>query len=290
MGEKRQFFIHFKTTSKKIVYLSGMRHRSFIAEHFRRGSLDVLYDEMYRPLLLYASRCLTDQFAFLAEDCVQDAILRAYRMRESFTADPELRSYLYRAVHGKAIDILRKNRAKEHYLSSRQESEYDVMADIVESEAMNRLFRAVAALPERDRELFFNYRDGLKTSEIAARMGLSESTIKQRKAKMIAILQQSIGDETLLILLLAKLALNAEIYLDDDWTDKQYPDGKQILFSIDGKQMNAWETVIYFCDYLENRHYGLEFYYSNNFKVRNENSVENIWIIPMDKEIGRAHV
>ena len=84
---------------------------------------------------------------------------------------------------------------------------------------------------------------------------------------------------------LAKLALNAEIYLDDDWTDKQYPDGKQILFSIDGKQMNAWETVVYFCDYLENRHYGLEFYYSNNFKVRNENSVENIWIIPMDKDL-----
>lgn len=84
---------------------------------------------------------------------------------------------------------------------------------------------------------------------------------------------------------LAKLALNAEIYLDDDWTDKQYPNGKQILFSIDGKQMNAWETVIYFCDYLENRHYGLEFYYSNNFKVRNENSVENIWIIPMDKDL-----
>lgn len=84
---------------------------------------------------------------------------------------------------------------------------------------------------------------------------------------------------------LAKLALNAEIYLDDDWTDKQYPNGKHILFSIDGKQMNAWETVIYFCDYLENRHYGLEFYYSNNFKVRNENSVENIWIIPMDKDL-----
>lgn len=84
---------------------------------------------------------------------------------------------------------------------------------------------------------------------------------------------------------LAKLALNAEIYLDDDWTDKQYPDGKNIHFNIDGKQMNAWETVIYFCDYLEDRHYGLEFYYSNNFKVRNENSVENIWVIPMDKDL-----
>ena len=44
---------------------------------------------------------------------------------------------------------------------------------------------------------------------------------------------------------LAKLALNAEIYLDDDWTDKQYPDGKNIHFNINGKQMNAWETVIY---------------------------------------------
>ena len=83
---------------------------------------------------------------------------------------------------------------------------------------------------------------------------------------------------------LAKLALNAEIYLDNDWTDNQYIDGKDFIFDIYGKKLNAWETVIFFCDYLEDW-YKLEDHYVSNFTVRNENSCENIWIIPMDKDL-----
>ena len=45
-----------------------MERDSNLADKFRRGNLDGLYDEMYRPLLLYATKCLTDRFSFLAED------------------------------------------------------------------------------------------------------------------------------------------------------------------------------------------------------------------------------
>ena len=83
---------------------------------------------------------------------------------------------------------------------------------------------------------------------------------------------------------LAKLALNAEIYLDDDWTDKKYLDGKEIILDVYGQKMNAWEAVDFFCSFLEDW-YRLEDYYSSNFVVRNENSRENIWIIPMDKDL-----
>ena len=43
--------------------------------------------------------------------------------------------------------------------------------------------------------------------------------------------------------LLAKLALNAEIYTDDNWTDGSKPDGKTIKFTVlDGYlKMNGWE-------------------------------------------------
>lgn len=34
--------------------------------------------------------------------------------------------------------------------------------------------------------------------------------------------------------LLAKLALNAEVYTDDDWTDGSRPDGKSIFFEVEG--------------------------------------------------------
>ena len=88
--------------------------------------------------------------------------------------------------------------------------------------------------------------------------------------------------------LLAKLALNAEIYCDDHWTDNIHPNGKEIFFTVDGKRLNAWETCVLYCDKLTDSGYQLEEDYSYNFAVYNENSSENIFTIPLDKNLYAA--
>lgn len=88
--------------------------------------------------------------------------------------------------------------------------------------------------------------------------------------------------------LLAKLALNAEIYCDDKWTDGIVQNGKDIFFTVDGEQLNAWETCVRYCDRLAEAGYRLEREYSYNFSVHNENSDENIFTIPLDKNIYAA--
>lgn len=88
--------------------------------------------------------------------------------------------------------------------------------------------------------------------------------------------------------LLAKLALNAEVYSDDDWTDGKRPSGGSMAFDVDGSKMNAWQTCIYYCNKLEESGYRLEADYAYNFSVHNENSSENIFTIPMDKNIYAA--
>ena len=87
--------------------------------------------------------------------------------------------------------------------------------------------------------------------------------------------------------LLAKLALNAEIYSYDDWTRgyDNRPDGKNIYFTVNGEQKNAWQTCVYYCDQLGSDGYNLESDYAFNFSTHNETSVENIFTIPMDKNI-----
>ena len=96
--------------------------------------------------------------------------------------------------------------------------------------------------------------------------------------------------------LLAKLALNAEIYMYDDWTQgyASRPKGSNIHFSVpaadafshDGdKELNAWETCIYYCDKLAEEGYVLESDDAFNFSTHNETSKENIFTIPMDKNI-----
>ena len=83
--------------------------------------------------------------------------------------------------------------------------------------------------------------------------------------------------------LLAKLALNAEVYTDDNWTDSYRPDGKTIMFDVDGTQKNAWLTCIHYCNLSASAGYSLESDYTKNFAVHNENSNENIFTIPLDK-------
>ena len=88
--------------------------------------------------------------------------------------------------------------------------------------------------------------------------------------------------------LLAKLALNAEIYCDDNWTDGIRPNGKELFFDVDGEHVTAWETCIRYCDKLAESGYVLEKDYSYNFAVHNENSSENIFTIPLDKNFYAA--
>ncbi len=86
------------------------------------------------------------------------------------------------------------------------------------------------------------------------------------------------------VFLLAKLALNAEVYYDNDWTDDKRPDGKDIYFTVNGEKKNAWQATESYCKQLD-RFHTTTLLYSANFSVHNETSVENIFTIPMDPTI-----
>lgn len=83
--------------------------------------------------------------------------------------------------------------------------------------------------------------------------------------------------------LLAKLALNAEVYTDNDWTSGSRLDGKSLFFEVGGQRLNAWQTTVTYCDSITALGYQLSRNYEENFSVFNETSVENIFTIPMDK-------
>lgn len=85
--------------------------------------------------------------------------------------------------------------------------------------------------------------------------------------------------------LLAKLALNCEVYLHDRWTTTARPDGKSIYFKVGDRYLNAWQTTMAYCDSLTVCGYRLSPVYTDNFKVYNEGSEENIFTIPMDKNL-----
>ena len=47
-------------------------------EHFQKGDMESFYLDVYPSLLRYATRVLGEDQAFMAEDCVQEAVFKVY--------------------------------------------------------------------------------------------------------------------------------------------------------------------------------------------------------------------
>ena len=137
--------------------------------------------------------------------------------------------------------------------------------------------KSINQIQQAERSQLFDF----VVSELMESWPHLSSEISVHRGDYYARVTQSVA-----IFVLAKLMLNAEVYADDDWTDSGRPDGSKMQFNIDGQVMNAWEATIYYCDILDKGFgFRLADTYRENFAVHNENSPENIWIIPMDKDL-----
>jgi len=99
--------------------------------------------------------------------------------------------------------------------------------------------------------------------------------------------------------MLARLALNAAVFSKDNWNDGSFTGGiakteanvtnwgKAQSITVDGKTMNAWETVIYCKDQIAALGYKLEGSFNNLFKTGNEGNKEAIMVEPFDDNVYR---
>ncbi|MEY8685389.1 RNA polymerase sigma factor [Bacteroides sp. AN502(2024)] len=170
-----------------------------IFRDFKAGRIDTFYQKMYPQLLLYAGRHLGKDYAFLAEDCVQDAIYQTYLHKDSLASTFAFKSFLYSCIYNATISLLRHQTAKENYLSAhaKEEEEENFLNSLIEQETLDMLWNAIEQLPSKYRELFeLSFEQGLKNAEIANRLNISESAVKKRKAQFIALLRQHLSQQT----------------------------------------------------------------------------------------------
>lgn len=132
-----------------------------------------------------------------ARDLVHDAFGRMLAM-EGWSAIANPKTYMIRMIRNMAIDRMR--RAKVIEFRHLADTEADELMDDTpdqhrlaeDREAVQRLGRAVAALPERCREVFVRCRiEGHTPSRIARDLGLSLSTLEKRLTRAIRLLSAS---------------------------------------------------------------------------------------------------
>ena len=170
---------------------------------FQAGRIQGFYHEVYPSLLTYAVRCLGETYGYLAEDCVQESIFKAYNHSSEFLTANQLKNYLYICIHNDAVSVLRKHYSRQNYLREQVDMEEDVNRAIIEQETIDLLYDAISRLPDDLHTVFtLSFEQGLKNAEVGQRMGISESAVKKKKAKMIQLLRDYFaGNEKVLVLL-----------------------------------------------------------------------------------------
>lgn len=155
-----------------------------ILADFKENNLDAFYRCIYPSLLLFASDKLSPNYAFLAEDCVQDAIFSAYGKRHDFHSFHAFMSYLYTCIRNKAFSLLRKEKSSGRYLSEFKATlEGDLSMEMDGRETVREIFNLVNSLPEAYRKTFeLSFMEGLSNADVAKALHLSVSSVKARKA------------------------------------------------------------------------------------------------------------
>ena len=156
----------------------------------RTADIDSLFRLYYRPLCVYALHYLKDKD--LIEDLVQEAFTAYWMKQAASDGIDSPRAYLYTAVRNRCIDAIRRQR-QDVSLDSLENEILPVEDDVAISDDEARIWSAIDRLPAKRRRIFLmSRRDGMKYSEIAQSLGLSENTVRNQISKALEAIRQGV--------------------------------------------------------------------------------------------------
>jgi RNA polymerase sigma-70 factor (ECF subfamily) len=133
----------------------------------------------------------------LAEDVVQEALIKAWRALPSFRGDSSLRRWILTITHNTAVSLLRTAREEAHDPGKLPDSPMpsSLEKSVQDKLAVDQVWKALGELDESSRALIV-LRDveGLSYEEICGVMGLPLSTIRTRLFRVRRTLAGALED------------------------------------------------------------------------------------------------
>ncbi|KWW26233.1 MAG: RNA polymerase sigma-70 factor [bacterium] len=161
-----------------------------------RESFNKLFRRYYTPLTRFCVRFVAD--GDQAQEIVQDLFVKLWTNREKLVFNTSFESYMLRSVRNAAITFINKERshaeANERVLGD--DSDANDPSETLQSNNLESSYRAIlASMPEKRREVFLASRyDGMKYSEIAEKMDLSQKTVESHMSAAIKQLREGLKD------------------------------------------------------------------------------------------------
>lgn len=161
-----------------------------------KKAFEEIYVRFYSELCVYISNFTNNQL--VAEDIVQDVLMKMWNNRADIHIHTSLQSYLYKSVYFKFIDHYKKKKMINEKLESVR---YNLMNEIMAEESPEdeirvlKLRKAIDSLPDRCKEIFILSKyEGYEYKEIASYLGLSPKTIENQIGKAFIILREKLNN------------------------------------------------------------------------------------------------
>ena len=104
---------------------------------------------------------------------------------------PPIFTVLFTTLHSILYDL---SKEPEEWMDRVLEDEEEGMAMALEEEAITRFYTVVSGLPEQQREILLLCMKGEKVKEIAAKLGISENTVKTQKKRAYHFLREQLSE------------------------------------------------------------------------------------------------
>ena len=152
-----------------------------------------LFYTYFEPLSFYANKYLNDMDA--ARDMVQEVMSHIYENRETLRINESLKSFLYRSVSNRSLNVLKHEEVKtRHHTIIRERSDETFDEDLMEtSELQAKINRLMDELPDACRQVFIMSRIEEKSNqEIADELNISKRTVETQISKALKVLRNAL--------------------------------------------------------------------------------------------------
>ena len=171
---------------------------------------------------------------------MHDIFIKIWQKKEIYSVEEGLKTYLFRSVQNACLDYLKHKSIEMTYADEVarrlkiEEIDYYNQSDAaeLEKERLDSVYREIAKLPDRCREVFtLAYVDGKKSVEIAGMLNISQRTVEAQLYKGLKIIRN----------VLALLAL--VLFLDENTVEYVSKKRKPVVYIINETENGSNNSI-----------------------------------------------
>ncbi|MCS3801015.1 RNA polymerase sigma factor [Niastella sp. OAS944] len=190
-----------------------MKDEQEILIRFQAGdatAFKLVFDKFYKDICYFTERLTgdTDEGQKIAIDSLE----KLFRMHTQFATLVNIRAFLYISARNRCLDYLKakeRDRKRKHEFSYLQDDIFrlddNTFLEIEEAETgvVKAVYEAVQDLPPQCRQVVeMLYYEKKGYTEIAATLGVTESTVRNQKHRAMVLLRKKLGDRNFLLLVM----------------------------------------------------------------------------------------